>query len=164
MAGMSGHERPNKGATDIWLTPLHIIKSLGEFDLDPCGEAHWPTAKNIYTEKGLEQNWFGRVWLNPPYSEVGLWLDKLANHGYGVALVFARTDTTWAQRILPKATQVFFPKGRIKFHKKDGSNPSWTSGAPSMFIVFGDTINFHMEGWNVLSSPVFYHHLTGKKL
>lgn len=29
------HERPNKGATDVWLTPLEIIRQFGTFDLDP---------------------------------------------------------------------------------------------------------------------------------
>jgi len=41
------HERPNKGATDIWLTPLEIIDALGPFDLDPCGEQFHKTAKTI---------------------------------------------------------------------------------------------------------------------
>lgn len=146
MSGMSGHERPNKGATDVWLTPLEIIKNLGPFDLDPCGESHWPTAKTIYTERGLERPWFGRVWLNPPYSEVGKWLDKLAEHGNGIALVFARMETQWAQRILPQASGVFFPKGRYKFHQVDGSTKG-AAGAPSMFLSFGENPIWNMEGW-----------------
>jgi hypothetical protein len=36
---------------DEWLTPPEIIKSLGEFDLDPCSPINrpWDTAKNHYT-------------------------------------------------------------------------------------------------------------------
>lgn len=140
------HEVPNKGKTDIWLTPLKIIEALGAFDLDPCGESHWPTAKTIYTENGLEKEWFGRVWLNPPYSEVGIWLDKLAKHGNGIALVFARTETKWAQRILPLADSVFFIKGRIKFHQVDGSLKG-NAGAPSMFLSFGEKFIWPFNGW-----------------
>ncbi len=145
--GIGSHEKPGKGATDIWLTPLEIIKALGEFDLDPCGEGHHKTARHIFTENGLENPWHGRVWLNPPYSQVSQWLKKLTVHNNGVALVFARTDTRWAQEVLPKAASVFFPKGRIQFLNKDLSKPKWTSGAPSMFLAFGNPIKFPFEGW-----------------
>lgn len=59
---------------DEWYTPVEIIRSLGEFDLDPATspEAYSlnHSAKHIYTakENGLKQDWIGRVWLNPPYS------------------------------------------------------------------------------------------------
>ena len=135
--GMSNHEKPIKGQTDIWLTPLHIIKSLGVFDLDPCGEQFHKTANQIYTENGLSQSWHGRIWLNPPYSEVEIWLNKLAQHNNGIALVFARLDTKWAHRIIPKASSVFFPKGRLSFLTKD-LKKSGNAGAPSMFLSFGE--------------------------
>lgn len=144
--GVCSHERPNKGLTDVWLTPLNIIQALGPFDLDPCGEVHWPTAKTIYTEQGLELEWFGRVWLNPPYSEVEKWLLRLADHGRGIALVFARTETKWAQKIMSQATSVYFPAGRLKFHKKDGTLKG-NAGAPSMFLAFGERPKWGFPGW-----------------
>ena len=109
------HEKPNKGKTDVWLTPLEIINDLGEFDLDPCGEADHLTAKTIYSSNGLEKEWFGKVWLNPPYSEVEKWLKKLAEHGNGIALVFARMETKWAQTIIPQCSSVFFAKRQDLF-------------------------------------------------
>lgn len=33
--GLGGHEA-TLGKNNEWLTPPEIIKSLGEFDLDPC--------------------------------------------------------------------------------------------------------------------------------
>lgn len=33
---LSGHQRPNAGLSDDWLTPPEIIEALGPFDLDPC--------------------------------------------------------------------------------------------------------------------------------
>lgn len=131
------HEKPNKGETDIWLTPLDLIKPLGSFDLDPCGEAFHKTAKTIYTTSGLDKEWFGRVWLNPPYSEVEKWLDRLVAHGTGIALVFARMDVKWAQKIIPQATSVFFPKGRLYFLTKELKRKG-NAGAPSMFLSFGE--------------------------
>jgi hypothetical protein len=84
--------------TDEWLTPPSIIRALGEFDLDPCSPITrpWPTAKNHYTinDNGLLLPWTGRVWMNPPYGNTMVnWLKKLANHGNGIALTFARTET-----------------------------------------------------------------------
>jgi len=50
---------------DITLTPLELIKSLGEFDLDPCGFDGHNTAKRYISttkkEMDLEIKWFGRV-------------------------------------------------------------------------------------------------------
>lgn len=148
MSGFGKHEPSNhKGTTDVWLTPLEVIDNLGgNFDLDPCAHPGHCTAKTAYYDRGLEQPWFGNVWLNPPYSEVGVWIDKIIEHGNGTALVFARTDTQWAQRAMKAATSIFFIKGRLKFLRGDGSkHPSGNAGAPSMILTFGyksDFINF----------------------
>jgi len=62
----------NTDNEEQWLTPPDIIKSLGEFDLDPCAPEEnvrpWSTAKNHFTKSvnGLNQKWEGRVWCNPP--------------------------------------------------------------------------------------------------
>lgn len=145
---MSKHERPNKGETDVWLTPLWIPVFLGPFDLDPCAERGHKTARVLRHSEGLDTPWFGRVWLNPPYSEVGVWLDRLAEHGNGVALVFARTETRWAQRIMPKASSIFFPAGRIAFLTKERKTKG-NAGAPSMFLSFGEVPDwlFCMDGF-----------------
>lgn len=148
---IASHERPNKGATDVWLTPLSIVNALGPFDLDPCGFPGHRTADCLITlpDDGLFQPWSGRVWLNPPYSNVEVWLQRLVNHGTGVALVFARTETRWAQKILPHAESVFFPAKRIRFLKSDFTVGCHSSGAPSMFLSFGESPNWSamMPGW-----------------
>src|ERR1035437_5950950 len=86
--------------SDTWLTPPHIVAALGLFYLDPCcpPDMPWRTAIHHFTkhEDGLAQSWEGRVWLNPPYSrEAVKWLTRLADHGNGTALIFARTETSW---------------------------------------------------------------------
>ena len=145
---MCKHEKPNKGLSDNWMTPLEIINKLGAFDLDPCGDVRHKTANTIYPSNGLSSDWFGRVWLNPPYSSVGSWLEKLAQHGSGVALVFARTDTKWAQKILPITDSVFFLSGRIKFQSFE-RDVRGTAGAPSMFLSFGERPEWgkYFKGW-----------------
>ena len=98
MRGIGGHTQPNGGRTNEWLTPPEWIHALGPFDLDPCApiECPWPTAARHYTmlDNGLMQPWEGFVWCNPPYGRsTAKWLQRMADHGNGIALTFARTET-----------------------------------------------------------------------
>lgn len=132
--------RYNGNGTDEWLTPPEIIHALGVFDLDPCAPKNrpWDIAKHHYDEFGLESIWHGRVWCNPPYgNETGLWLRRLAEHGNGIALIFARTETdTFFRYVWNAADALLFIKGRVSFYKVDGTLAS-NSGAPSVLIAYG---------------------------
>lgn len=128
--------------TDEWLTPPHIIKSLGEFDLDPCSpvDRPWPTAKHHFTilDNGLMQEWFGRVWMNPPYSQLIHWLNKMALYGHGTAMTFARTDTNaFHQFVFPVADSLYFIRQRVRFHLPDGTAGKDRGNAPSVLIAYG---------------------------
>lgn len=140
---MSGHQR-TQGVTDEWYTPPAIFAALGlDFDLDPAaprGGVEWVPARNYMSidDNGLAEPWNGRVYLNPPYgAQTGKWLGKLADHGDGIALVFARTDTTWFQSCAPRATTVCFVAGRIRFIRPDGRAGDYTGGAPSCLLGYG---------------------------
>lgn len=140
--GHSGHESA-VGGTDEWLTPPELIGALGEFDLDPCAPIvrPWPTAGKHYTieDDGLRQPWGGRVWLNPPYANAGKWMRRLADHGQGTALLFARTETRmWFDHIWPRAAALLFIRGRIKFHLSDGRQARANAGAPSVLVAYGE--------------------------
>jgi len=134
----------HKGETDTWFTPDDIFKKLEIcFDLDPCTQTYRPfdTAINVFCEDlgddGLLLPWSGRVWLNPPYGRgIDAWLKKLQRHGDGIALVFSRTETTWAQQCLGLADAVNFLKGRISFIRADGSK-STNAANGSMLLAFG---------------------------
>jgi hypothetical protein len=138
-----GSHQSARMISDTWLTPPSIIKALGPFDLDPCTppEMPWPTATKRYTEvdNGLLQEWFGRVWLNPPYSrEAVKWLQKLSAHGNGIALTFARTETEmFFREIWEKGDGILFMRGRLHFHRADGSRAAANAGAPSCLIAYG---------------------------
>jgi hypothetical protein len=135
---------PNhKGNTNTWFTPRTIIEPLGKFDLDPCSQSYRPfdTAWRIFCEDkdddGLQLPWFGRVWLNPPYGrDIGKWLEKLAAHGNGIALVFARTETIWAQKAMAAATAINFLSGRISFIRADGRADT-NAATGSMLLAYG---------------------------
>jgi hypothetical protein len=138
-----GSHQSHRAGTTTWLTPPHIIDALGPFDLDPCAAPGWVTAEKHITlpDDGLTAEWFGRVWLNPPYrAEVWDWLAKLAEHGNGTALIFARTETAgFVREVWGKATALLFLHGRLHFHHADGTRAAANSGAPSVLVAYGDS-------------------------
>jgi glucose/arabinose dehydrogenase len=129
--------------TDVWLTPPYILKALGPFDLDPCAPMTrpWDTAHKHFTKAdgGLSQPWDGRVWLNPPYgAETAHWIKRLASHGDGVALIFARTETqAFCDWVWNAASSLLFLRGRVKFHYPDGRMCPTNAGAPSVLVAYG---------------------------
>ncbi len=138
-----GFENPTKGASDDWLTPPFILEALGDFDLDPCATLvpPWPTAKEMWN---IEVDGFSKVWspekrifLNPPYGpQTGKWLERLASHGNGIALVFARTETKAFQVAWQHAHSFLFLSPRVAFYRPDGKKSAQAS-APSVLIAFG---------------------------
>lgn len=142
--GIGGHHRPYWGESDDWLTPPELLKALGEFDLDPCASIGqpWATARKQYTalDNGLALPWEGRVFLNPPYGPAtGKWLARLAGHGNGIALTFARTETAmFHAEVWPKARGLLFLRGRLHFHRPDGTRSPANCGGPSVLIAYDE--------------------------
>jgi hypothetical protein len=145
---IGGHQSA-AAATTTWLTPPHIQPALGgwqAFDLDPCAAPAprpWPTALRMNAEAdgdGLTLQWDGRVWLNPPYtsSEIGDWLARLADHGRGTALIFARTETAaFHAQVWDRASGLLFLSGRLHFHDAAGVRAGANAGAPSVLCAYG---------------------------
>lgn len=128
---------------DRWLTPLPLIEALGVFDLDPCGAPGHQTAREVWTPEvvgdGLAMPWSGRVWLNPPYGRtMADWIRRLAEHGEGTALIFARTETAlFHELVWPLASAILFLRGRVTFLDAEGVSASAPSGAPSVLVAYG---------------------------
>lgn len=141
--GIGGHHRGFRGWSSDWLTPIEIVQALGPFDLDPCShpEMPWRTAEHMIhpPADGLACNWNGRVWLNPPYGqEAACWLRKLAIHGDGIAIMFARTETAmFFASVWAEATGILFLRGRLHFHRPDGTRARANAGGPSCLVAYG---------------------------
>lgn len=124
---MASHE--TNGQSDEWYTPPWVFKALGvTFDLDPCcpHPNEWVPAKHYLTkdDDGLTANWHGSVWLNPPFggrNAIRPWLEKLAEHGNGIAIVPNRTGTDWWQDAAARSSGLLFVRGKIKFLRPDGT-------------------------------------------
>jgi len=141
--GIGGHHKPVPRTND-WITPPHVIRALGDFDLDPCESQTqpWPCAENGYTivDDGLDQEWFGRVYCNPPYQR-GLmeqFMERLAKHRNGIGLIFGRTETQLFQNFIwQSADAILFLAGRLTFHLPDGAKARGNSGGPSVLVAYG---------------------------
>lgn len=137
----------HKGKTDSWLTPLWIIDALGnDFDLDPCGFEFHKTAKEVWQlpKCGLKNEWFGKVWLNPPYSQAKEWLKKLSIHKNGSCLIFSRTGTLCSY--MKDCDHLFFFRKRIRFLDYKLNIAPFNPGADSMILSWGKQDFSKLEG------------------
>ena len=101
----------------------------------------WEMARKHYTirDNGLRQKWEGRIWLNPPYGDqTHIWLNRLAHHGNGIALTFARTETQmFFKSVWYRAQAIYFLPGRLSFYNNKGIQSRSGAGAPSCLIAYG---------------------------
>lgn len=129
-----------------WHTPpslFHAIERVvGTFDLDPCApdDGAGPVVarmKFCAAEDGLIREWWGKVFMNPPYGPtIRLWTEKAKSAaGTGcqvVGLLPARTDTLWWHRDVMGIANIIFLKGRLAFG--DGKKPA---PFPSALVLWG---------------------------
>lgn len=144
-----------KHTTDDWITPQWIINCVGPFDLDPCASKNqpWPCASVQLCSNGLltqfwnEPNKISFVWCNPPYGRTtAAWLEAMAHHNNGIALVFARTETEmFFDHVWPKASSMLFIAGRLTFHYPSGKVAPHNSGGPSVLIGYGDLAHSRLK-------------------
>jgi len=149
--GQSVHFSSN---TAEWLTPPEIIdrvlRVLGEIDLDPCSNSrenpNVPATEHYTREHdGLDQGWYGRVYMNPPYGqEIADWAKYLCSQfenrdvNEAIALLPARTDTEWFRRLCqyPRC----FIWGRLRFSDNETGAPF-----PSMVVYLGKNVAKFIE-------------------
>ena len=121
-----------RSASDRWSTPKDLYAALEtefQFDLDPC-----PLDGQSNGLGTLLCPWHGRrVFCNPPYGpNIGEWLKRADEAHLAVYLLPARTDTRWFhQLVLPRATEIRFVQGRLKFGEAVHGAPF-----PSMIVVY----------------------------
>ena len=87
------------------------------------------------TGDGLAQPWFGRVWLNPPYSKPAPWVDRFIEHGHGIALLPTSSNAKWLNLLWVAADGIALPS-RCWFHKPDGT--TMTAQFTTLLWALGD--------------------------
>lgn len=158
----------NSSGFTEWYTPKKYIESArivfgGGIDLDPASSAvaneTTVRADKYYTEKedGLKQEWYGNVWLNPPYSQASDFVDKLLSSDItqAIALVNNCTETAWFAKMVHYAKALVFHTGRMRFDcpTKDTQQTS-AAMQGQVFAYFGSNEEVFLEefsqyGWGV---------------
>jgi phage N-6-adenine-methyltransferase len=143
-----------------WNTSEKIVEAareaLGAIDLDPATteEANKIVgAARILTkqEDGLKHEWYGRVWLNPPYAQpliAQFALKMVAEYkagrvAAGIMLTNNYTDTEWFHEAVAIADAICFTRGRVKFYKSNGKIAKPTQGQASFY--FGPDIELFAQ-------------------
>jgi hypothetical protein len=113
-------------ANDELYTPKIIFDRLGlEFDLDVASSYsdHIKTpTKNRFTieDDAFSKDWFGKVWMNPPFSKPRPWVEKWLKHGNGVALLPLSGNSGWWRKLWLSEAAVVMIEPNTGFTNTDG--------------------------------------------
>jgi len=133
-----------------WYTPKEFIDGVkevfGSIDLDPASSDIANAsiqADKFFTQDddGLSKEWFGNVWLNPPYSqpEISQFIEKLIDSleviNQAILLTHNYTDTKWFHKAQSRCSAICFTKGRVGFLSPEGQKAAPTQG--QAFFYFG---------------------------
>lgn len=145
------HVAHNSGENE-WYTPQRFITAarevMGEIDFDPasCEIANKTVGATTYKTKddsGLDVDWHGNVWMNPPYAQPLIMqfseklVEQLPNINQAIVLVNNGTETKWFQLMAENAVAFCLIRSRVKFLDQAGM----PTGAPlqgQIALYFGD--------------------------
>ena len=147
------HVSHNSGENE-WYTPERIVNTarelMGGVDCDP---ASTETANEIVQAEtfydidadGLQQQWHGRVWMNPPYGQpliknfCAAFIEKYESGEFseGCVIVNNATETEWFHTMIAVASAICFLKGRVRFIDKNG-DPANTPLQGQVILYFGE--------------------------
>lgn len=168
---MSLIQQLHSSETNEWYTPKKYIDMAHEvmngIHLDPASneEASKIIQSGMYFDKednGLSRQWFGNVWLNPPYgktsnkSNAGIWANYLieqyqkGNVKQAILLVNASMDTEWFEPLWNY--DICLTHQRIKFWQPSGAKNQPTKG--NCFVYFGSNLLKFYEVFNSIGEII----------
>ena len=156
MNGSKAKYHYDAGESSEWYTPAEYIEAaratMGAIDLDPasCEFANRVIQAATFYDRfvdGLHQQWRGRVWLNPPYSDYpgqeAKWADKLLYEycegrvNQAVMLVNLSTAYQPVMQVLAGEGMVCLVAKPIRFYNAQGDSQSSPTQA-NMFFYLGE--------------------------
>lgn len=147
---LASHQLIQQSLSNEWYTPAEYLEAaryvMGGIDIDPASNdyANQRVQAGVYytsETNGLEQEWHGRCWLNPPYGRMsGAFIQRLTeqykagNVTEAVVLLNAHSaETDWFAPLWDHL--LCFTDHRINFESPDGVKDGSTHG--SVFIYLG---------------------------
>lgn len=121
--------------SDNYSTPHLFYERLDnefKFNFDPC------PLKHNFLWDGLDVDWNGNIYCNPPYSNIKPFLEKAINEiklgrcEIAVFLIPVRSDTKyWHDIIMKECSEIRFIKGRLNFNESKSASPF-----PCVLLIF----------------------------
>jgi hypothetical protein len=117
---------------DTWCTPKWLTDAIGEFDLDPCSNERSSVRSTtkfaldlgvdgLAHAEDVQAGW--RVFVNPPYSDVGPWITAYG-HTRFCFLLKLDTSTRWFADLIERTQLILIPRlKRIGFVPPPGVPP-----------------------------------------
>ena len=134
----------DRRTTDETFDECRNLAGVDWFDLDPAANAESTRGVTFYdlAADGLAQPWVGRVWVNPPYSNVRPWVEKAADSSHDCPVIAMllpanRTEQQWWQELIEEprrrgVLEVYFLARRRRFDR-----PGWDKPAKGDRPPFG---------------------------
>lgn len=123
---------------DKWITPPGLWKKLDDefhFDVfDPC-----PIDWEEGSPDGLEMEWAQTSFVNPPFSEIGKWIEKADKEwrkAKTIVMVMPMKTNIAAFHdvVLRGPVEIRFIRGRINFLRPDGKKS--TNPFPNLILIW----------------------------
>ncbi len=134
-----------KSKSDIHLTPDRVWDMIREYYgyqqeefFDPC-----PVNPQF---NGLDIDWYRLNYINPPYSNLPLWVEKAISHSknsnYSVSIMLlpCKTDQQWFHDIIENNFKILWIRRRLKF-----KNNKWSATQPHFLVEIKSPIK--MKGY-----------------
>lgn len=132
---------------DLWQTPREIYDNLDdEFnfvgdvaasDVNHLHRRYLTAEQNSLTTNWSEYFGTGYRWCNPPYSDIGPWINKAATERSCVMLIPADMSVRWFRTALDSVDEVrFITGGRISFVRADTQEPQNGNNKGSMLLIW----------------------------
>jgi phage N-6-adenine-methyltransferase len=138
------NEIDDRRTTDETFDECRQLAGVDIFDLDAAATSDSSRGCQFYDieSDGLESDWFGEVWCNPPYSDLASWVTKAEQSIDGcdvIAMLLPanRTEQPWWQDSIEQPRRhnvldVYFLARRRRFDR-----PGWTKPAKGDRPPFG---------------------------
>lgn len=135
---------------DLWQTPEFVFAYYDQrfdFNLDMAASESNSLCGNYFTEESsaLDTDWTdyptGNVWLNPPYSDIKPWIEKvievssITDQSF-VVLIPADTSVKWFKLAFENCTECHFISGRLSFINADTQKPASGNNKGSVVFIF----------------------------
>jgi|9_EtaG_2_1085328.scaffolds.fasta_scaffold09331_7 phage N-6-adenine-methyltransferase len=147
MKGYTG-SKTKETIRDLWQTPKEIFNYYNDrfnFNCDvACSDENKLVNEHWLTEKDnalcYSTDWGSVNWCNPPYSDIGPWVNKAIEQMdrgcLTVMLIPADTSVKWFKNAFENCTECHFISGRLAFINAETQKPVSGNNKGSVVFVF----------------------------